>query len=389
MTRLQLPLGPRTASTPWRSAPHLDEAQKKSLRFESASAARQHPFKEQQQYIYADAVCCGSKWLGVCDGVSGVQKIGIAPDVLPRELLTQCQKVMESCARDEHGAWVLSMLKEAFAATSALGATTVLLACIEDCQRLALITLGDCALLLLRPTNGDELRRSFRSQRVMMGEKTPAQVLRLPHQITGDMKELVEDCRLDMVHIRHGDLVVLGTDGIFDNLSDEAITEIVQRCCSQADDDVGQMVTAKQSRLVQQLPVLYKARPLPSAAQLQQAAVSLVDAAIRNVVLVPDPAAPPLVARGNPDDTTVIVALVVEEGRAMESDSDVELQDVYPEAEAMLSQVACAERGVCSAGFWPICCYTATIDRDDNEDSEMSSEHMEDDSRKVKWMSWR
>ena len=102
-----------------------------------------------------------------------------------------------------------------------------------------------------RPTNGDELRRSFRSQRVMMGEKTPAQapvgdlegfvgnqgklgnpsllplpatflyiwfhvkvsffdwlswdclstfceqVLRLPHQITGEQKELVEDCRLD------------------------------------------------------------------------------------------------------------------------------------------------------------------------------------------------
>ena len=50
------------------------------------------------------------------------------------------------------------------------------------------------------------------------------------------------------------------------------------------------------------------------------------------VVLVPDSGSMPLVARGNPDDTTVIVALVVEEGRAMESDSEVELQVVYPQA---------------------------------------------------------
>lgn len=83
-----------------------------------------------------------------------------------------------------------------------------------------MMTLGDCALLLLRPRPfvgqkswlrpmGGELRRSFRSEKVMMGEKTPAQalngppwlfkqVLRLPHQITGEQKELVEDCRLDM-----------------------------------------------------------------------------------------------------------------------------------------------------------------------------------------------
>eukprot|EP00438_Fugacium_kawagutii_P030104 Skav228193 [mRNA] locus=scaffold3933:611644:617715:+ [translate_table: standard] len=219
MTRPQLPIEQRLNEAP---------EEKKSLRFEAASAARQHPFKEQQQYIYADAVCCGNKWLGVCDGVSGVQKMGIAPDVLPRELLLECQKVMESSERDEHGAWVLTMLKEAFAKTTAMGATTVLLACIEDAQRLALITLGDCGLLQLRPTNGDELRCNLRWQRVMMGEKTPAQVLRLPHQITGEQKEIVEDCRLDFVNIKHGDLIVLGSDGLFDNLSDEAISHIAE-----------------------------------------------------------------------------------------------------------------------------------------------------------------
>ena len=70
---------------------------------------------------------------------------------------------------------------------------------------MAVVTLGDCAMLLLRrphglsnttcaadnalsdvsylrfyltrPTNGDNLRSTFRSQRVMMGEKTPAQAL--------------------------------------------------------------------------------------------------------------------------------------------------------------------------------------------------------------------
>ena len=39
-----------------------------------------------------------------------------------------------------------------------------------------------------------------------MGEKTPAQVLRLPHQITGEQKELMEDCRLDTVNVRRDTL---------------------------------------------------------------------------------------------------------------------------------------------------------------------------------------
>lgn len=360
------------------------EGCKRPLRFEAASAAKQHPFKEQQQYIYADAVCCAQKWLGVCDGVSGVQKMGIAPDLLPRELLAQCQKVMSSSPdmhmNGENGSWVLSVLKKAFAGTSSLGATTVLLAGIEDCQRLAVVTLGDCAMILLRPTSGDNLRSTFRSQRVMMGEKTPAQVLRLPHQVTGEQKELVEDFRLDTVQIKHGDVLVLGSDGLFDNLSDEAITNIVQRHCTQCSfDEQGHASARSRSRpLVQQLPVLYKGRPVPSVLQLQQAAASLVDAAIQNVILVADqPAAMPLVARGNPDDTTAIVAVVVEEGRNTDSDSEIELHDVYPDAEAMLNKVACPDQRVCSAGIWPVCCYAAAIDRDDNEDSEaeVSSDH--------------
>lgn len=59
----------------------------------------------------------------------------------------------------------------------------------------------------------------------------------------------------------------------------------------------------------------------------------------------------------------------------------------------MLKKATCPERGVCGAGtdglrsllsgafssflgFWPVCCYTAAIDRDDNE-SDVSSEHID------------
>ncbi|CAJ1382948.1 unnamed protein product [Effrenium voratum] len=356
-----------------------DGSKDKKLRFEAASAARQHPYKEQQKYIYADAVCCARTWLGVCDGVSGVQKMGIAPDVLPRELLAQCQRLMDTTTREMNSAWVLSLLQDAFAATHAQGATTVLLACLDESQRVALITLGDCALLVLRPSNGDDLRCTFRSQRVMMGEKTPAQVLRLPHQITGEQKELMEDCRLDTVNVRHGDLLVLGSDGLFDNLSDEAITDILQKHCTQG--DLEESPKHRNRPLVQQLPVLYKSRALPSQSQLQQSAIGLVEAAIQNVVMVADGSVP-LVARGNPDDTTAIVALVVEEGKLPDSDSEVELHDVYPHAEALLAKGACADRGVCSAGWWgPVCCTSAHIDRDDNEESDQSGSDAQSDLR--------
>merc|ERR1740117_2036690 len=60
-----------------RAAPGLPSGS--FLRFHSASAIQQHPIKRDQQMIQADAVEESPSLLGVCDGVSEVQKMGIRP----------------------------------------------------------------------------------------------------------------------------------------------------------------------------------------------------------------------------------------------------------------------------------------------------------------------
>eukprot|EP00931_Biecheleriopsis_adriatica_P118904 TRINITY_DN94208_c0_g1_i1.p1 TRINITY_DN94208_c0_g1~~TRINITY_DN94208_c0_g1_i1.p1 ORF type:complete len:412 (-),score=79.64 TRINITY_DN94208_c0_g1_i1:24-1199(-) len=362
---------------PTRRPPGEDLISGKPLRFLTAWAGRQHPLKQQQKYVYADAVSCSSKWLGVCDGVSGVQKMGYSPDALPHELLDQCQKVMAeqfgvgsnqgSC----DGAWLLSVLQAAFAATSSIGATTVLLAGIEDCQRMAVGSVGDCALLLLRPSQSFELCREFRSQKVMYGN-APTQVVRLPRD--GAIREFVESCYVDTVHIRHGDLLVLGSDGIFDNLTDEEVTGIVQRICAPSRPEC--------RNLVEQMSPLGTPAPLTSVIQLQCAAKSLVDAAIENAY--PEPVSRPAGGgQRNPDDTTCIVALVVEEqGPMMEPapGSDTE-EDTTPVQEGMLQKATVCTtkvKEVHSTGglsFFPECCQTACIEEDFEEASEEASAH--------------
>merc|ERR1719195_489346 len=67
-----------------------------TLRFISASASKQHPIKSEMGMIDADWTEESPTLLGICDGVSEVQRLGIRPDDLPRELLQCLRENLES-----------------------------------------------------------------------------------------------------------------------------------------------------------------------------------------------------------------------------------------------------------------------------------------------------
>merc|ERR1719160_600373 len=129
----------------------------------SSSASRQHPIKRDAGMIDADAVEEAPSFLGVCDGVSEVQKLGISPDELPRELLQRIREGVEEregrinngqvdrqYSGGQDGAWLIDTIQESYLQTESLGSTTLLLAVIEDSNRLLIANLGDSCGLLLR-----------------------------------------------------------------------------------------------------------------------------------------------------------------------------------------------------------------------------------------------
>ncbi|KAI9330967.1 phosphatase 2C-like domain-containing protein [Obelidium mucronatum] len=97
----------------------------------------------------------------------------------------------------------------------AVGSTTALIAFLRD-DELRVASLGDTSLLILR--NGNLIFRTEEQQHSF----------NFPYQLGSDSKDTPEkDAGQYAVKIREGDLVIVGSDGIFDNLFDEDILDIV------------------------------------------------------------------------------------------------------------------------------------------------------------------
>lgn len=323
-----------------------------ALRFFSAFASRQHPIKRNLGMVDADAVEETPVLLGVCDGVSEVQKLGISPDELPRELLTRCRELLEAGAgahsyprNGNH--WVTHLLEDAYDQTEAQGSTTLILATIEpDAHQLVIASLGDCNGLLLRPSarNPRNLEIAFRTSATRYEANKPKQVARLDGTTLDQVHAVIRDAQVDLVGARHGDVLILGSDGLFDNLYDEDMRGISERILTRS------TTSARRS----------KKGEAPTASQLEEAADALISAALESVcigqvdengeVQWPETAKQtPIGLGGKADDTTAVVAFIMEV-----QDVDAH-EEFYYEARA-----ANRSRASWSSGLLPRCCGMAS-----------------------------
>lgn len=306
------------------------------LRFHSASSIQQHPIKRDQQMIQADAVEESPSLLGVCDGVSEVQKMGIRPDEFPRELLLRCREALETRQNEsppgsprnsggwpgsDDGTWLMHLLEEAYMQTESQGSCTALLTAIEDCNRLVVSQLGDCMLLLLRPTPSQpqKLQVVFRTEPLRYDENKPYQVARLEGVSEERVQAVIQRARIDTIPAHHGDIVVMGSDGLFDNLHEEDIVRLVESHCIAASTRGGAAGPGAPSPWGRRDGSL---AAVPTVDQLEAAADTLVAEAIRVVCQPivdeqghrkwPDWARQtPVGMGGKPDDTSALVACLV------------------------------------------------------------------------------
>merc|ERR1719473_438507 len=139
----------------------------------------------------------------------------------------------------------ISLLKEAYEETESYGSTTVLLAALDNSTKIhgklhpmiAVLSIGDCELLMLRRTNGrqNELEAVFHTemQRIDYNVQTPLQLARVDDRIDEDFDEQIaldvieRGSAVHCVSAYEGDIAILGSDGVFDNLFLEEVVEIV------------------------------------------------------------------------------------------------------------------------------------------------------------------
>merc|ERR1719235_2586494 len=203
-------------------------------------------------YKDADATLTSPMLLGVCDGVSQLEEYNMDPAVLPHELLQTCEELatlqlVPDGPVNPQDAYrgPISLLKEAYEATESYGSTTVLLAALDNSTRIhgklhpmiAVLSIGDCELLMLRRTGGrqSELEAVFHTemQRIDYNVQTPLQLARVDGRIDEDFDESIayevieKGSAVHCVSAYEGDVIVVGSDGVFDNLFVEEVVEIV------------------------------------------------------------------------------------------------------------------------------------------------------------------
>jgi len=186
--------------------------------------------------------------VGVADGVSQIEEYGIDSSELPTELLRQCEELAfdqllpRSRAAPYHGP--IPLVREAFCGTECLGSTTLVLALLDNSTRIhgklhpmiAVISIGDCELVILRRLQGRsgplELVFHTEMQRVDGHCQTPLQLARVDERIDAAFDdsitvEVIErGSAVHCISAYEGDIVVVGSDGIFDNLYLDEVTAI-------------------------------------------------------------------------------------------------------------------------------------------------------------------
>lgn len=228
-----------------------DYQKNKPLCFNGRSYQKTHPAKTREGIKDADACLASPVLLGVCDGVSQLEDYGIDASILPQELLAACEELAMGqlmpdgpVSPSDRYRGPVSLLKEAYENTESLGSTTVLLGVLDNSTQIhgklhpmiAVLSIGDCELLLLRRTIGRQspLEAVFHTemQRIDGHCQTPLQVPRVDDRIDENFDEAIalevieRGSAVHCMSAYEGDIVIMGSDGVFDNLFLDEIVDL-------------------------------------------------------------------------------------------------------------------------------------------------------------------
>ncbi|OII78244.1 hypothetical protein cand_034690 [Cryptosporidium andersoni] len=254
------------------------------LSFVGAAVSTQHRLKQQKSGINADAWLVSWNLLGVADGVSSVESEGYDPSQLPQELLRNCielcnlresnrmrfDSASEAIFREHEIPYIsYEFLKQIVSRSccncTSYGSTTCLL-CFLDGNQLWITNVGDSQLIILRPSNyhtcelpkipdisDSSIRKPLTGNsrcrlpnnviiggyQIVARSEVQQHFFNCPYQLTimpdldcsseEILKRSANSIQSLRVDVNVGDMIIMGTDGIFDNIFDEDMIDIANR----------------------------------------------------------------------------------------------------------------------------------------------------------------
>lgn len=224
------------------------------LKLLSGSCYLPHPDKEETGGEDAHFICSDEQAIGVADGVGGWADLGIDAGKYARELMLNSVNAVQ----DEPKGSVdpARVLEKAYTNTKAKGSSTACIIALTN-QGLNAINLGDSGFMIVR--DGCTVFQS------------PAQQhdFNFTYQLeNGSNSDLPSSGQVFSIPVAPGDVIIAGTDGLFDNLYNNDITAIVVHAVRAG---LEPQVTAQKIAALARLRAQEKDRQTPFSAAAQEA----------------------------------------------------------------------------------------------------------------------
>lgn len=163
---------------------------------------------------------------GVADGVGGYADQGVDPGKFSKALMRFSAEEIIGCAKRGEVLPLLQPEKIVRAAFNRIkehkiegGSTALICTLVENTLHVS--NLGDCSLMIFRcEQNSPTLKLKMRSQ---------THFFNCPFQLSLTGKDTPEDSLTAKVELEPGDCILAASDGVFDNLFDDDIVQILQQ----------------------------------------------------------------------------------------------------------------------------------------------------------------
>ncbi|GAU15324.1 hypothetical protein TSUD_03930 [Trifolium subterraneum] len=256
----------------------------KTLKLVSGSCYLPHPDKEDTGGEDAHFICSEEQAVGVADGVGGWADLGVNSGFYSRELMSNSVNAI----REEPKGSVdpARVLEKAYSSTKAKGSSTACIIALTD-QGLNAINLGDSGFMVIR--DGCTI---FRSP-VQQHDFNFTYQLECSSNNCKPREGLNVKEKVFTVAVAPGDVIVAGTDGLFDNLYNNEITAVVVHGVRAG---LSPQVTAQKIAALARQRALDKNRQTPFSTAAQDAGFRYYG--------------------GKLDDTTVVVSYITGSGEA-------------------------------------------------------------------------
>ena len=161
-------------------------------------------------------VSSDKKLIMVADGVGGWNDHGVDPGIFSRRLTSNVSDLYEKSPETP----LVDTLTEAVDQNPHRGSSTAVMARLTSDNRVDTCNHGDSAYLIVRPKRG--FKTIYRSK-----EQTYS--FDFPYQCGTYCKKPSEEAFSTQHKVQHNDIIVMGSDGVFDNLFDKDIKRCLRK----------------------------------------------------------------------------------------------------------------------------------------------------------------